>query len=118
MRLLTSLVLCLLLSAPAWGAFNGPSATSAPLVTAGTAASAMEGATCVLEGNITEHLVKDRYSFKDSSGTIIVNIPPHVFGSQEVTPANTVKITGEIRGKKDLNRQDPHIGVRYLEVLK
>lgn len=108
----------ILLSCPAWAAFNGPSVVAQKeLTTVMTALDAPEGTTCILTGNIIEHIKKDRYSFKDSSGTITVNIPPHVFGSLDVTPRNSVRITGEIRGKRDIHRTDAHLGVRYLEVL-
>ena len=70
------------------------------------------------DGQYYEHLNRDRYTFKDDSGSISVNIPPHVFGALEVTPASKVRITGEIRGKRHPERPDAHVGVRYLEVLE
>lgn len=118
MRSVTALFLVILLACPAWAAFKGPGTAAAPLTTVLSAESASEGATCILEGNITEQLQKDRYLFKDAGGSLTVNIPPHVFGSHEVTPDTLVRITGEMRGKKDAGHPDPHLGVRYLEVLK
>ena len=118
MRILMALILIAVTASPAIAALKGPSASSSPVSTATLAQEADEGATCVLEGSIIEHLAKDRYTFKDKSGSIVVNIPPHVFGTLEVTPQNTVKLTGEIRGKKDRNRQDAHLGVRYIEIVK
>ncbi|CAK7070824.1 MAG: Protein YgiW [Desulfovibrio sp.] len=116
------ILLCFLLTfiaSPAWAAFKGPSATPTPAVTSALeATNSPEKTTCTLTGNITQHLTKDRYTFTDSSGTITVNIPPHVFGSLNVAPENTVKLTGEIRGKKNPNHPDTHLGVRYIEILK
>lgn len=115
-----SLLLALCLWAcPAWAGFTGPNASVAPAITsAAPALEAPEGTTCVLTGTIVNHLTRDRYTFKDDTGSIEVNIPPHVFGALDVTPANTVKITGEIRGKRDPNRLDGHLGVRYIEMIK
>ena len=118
MRLFTAFFLLILLSCPAWAAFKGPGPNAAPITTALEAQKAAEAATCILEGNITNQVQQDRYTFEDKSGSLIVTIPPHVFGSVEVTPENLVKLTGEVRGKKDPNRLDPHLRVRYLEVLK
>ena len=117
MRFLLTILMVAIFSCPAWAAFNGPSAASKELTSVVTALDAPEGATCVLTGNIIEHLNKDRYTFKDNSGSIVVNIPPHVFVSLNVTPGNTVRITGEIRGKREIHRPDAHLGVRYLEVM-
>ena len=103
---------------PAWAGFNGPSTAATQAETVITAVGSSEGTTCVLTGNIIERLNRDRYTFRDSSGSITVNIPEHVFGSLEVTPEDTVRLTGEIRGKKDPARSDTHLGVRYLEVIK
>lgn len=118
MRVILLLVFCLW-TCPAWAGFTGPSASvPATITSVAPALEALEGTTCVLIGNIVEHITKDRYTFKDNTGSIVVNIPQHVFGTYDITPANTVKITGEIRGKRDPNRLDGHLGVRYIEVLK
>lgn len=118
MRLLAASLIVCLMTCPAWAAFKGPSAIQQEFVTAVTASEAPEGTTCVLTGHIIEHITRDRYTFKDATGSIIVNIPPHVFGAMEVTPEDTVRLTGEIRGKRDARQDDDHLGVRYLEVIK
>ena len=118
MRFLLTCCLIVLLASPAWAAFRGPSAGMTQVSTVTAAEAAPEGTTCVLTGNITEHLARDRYTFRDDSGSMMVNIPPHVFGALEVTPASKVRITGEIRGKVRPERPDAHVGVRYLEVIE
>ena len=118
MRFLLTCCMLVLLASPAWAGFRGPGTAMTQAATVTAAAEAPEGTTCVLTGNITEHLGRDRYMFMDGSGSMAVNIPPHVFGTLEVTPANTVRITGEIRGKRHPERPDAHVGVRYLEVLE
>lgn len=118
MRFLLLCCLIVVLASPAWAGFRGPSAAVTQVGTVTAASEAPEGTTCVLTGNIIEHLNRDRYTFKDDSGSITVNIPPHVFGALEVTPASKVRITGEIRGKRHPERPDAHVDVRYLEVLE
>ena len=103
-RFIAVFFLTVLLSCPAWAAFKGPNTDAAPVTVALEAQQAAKGATCVLEGYITNQVQKDRYTFEDKSGSLTVAIPPHVFGAVEITPGNLVKITGEVRGRKDPNR--------------
>ena len=118
MRFMMSVIFVLILTCPAYAAFRGPSAATAPAATADQAVKAEEHATCVLQGRITEHLSRDRYTFKDDTGSIQIAIAPHVFGSLEVGPEDTVRVTGEMAGKKKPDRLDPHLRVRYIEILK
>ena len=53
----------------------------------------------------------------DPTGSMVVDIPPHVFALVDVTPQDHVRITGEIGGKKRPDVQDPHLRVRYIEKL-
>ncbi|WP_276819346.1 hypothetical protein [Mailhella massiliensis] len=39
------------------------------------------------------------------------------FGQVDVTPQDTVRLTGEIGGKKHPDKQDTHLRVRYIEKL-
>jgi len=104
---------------PAWAEFKGPSVSEfAPVTQVLAATQAPEGATCVLTGNIIQHEGKDRYTFKDASGSMEVRIAPPVFGALEVTPQNTVRLTGEIAGKRSQFRLEPHLRVRYLEKVQ
>lgn len=55
-----------------------------------------------LRGQIEKRIKKDKYQFKDESGTIIVEIDKDVWDGQTVGPNDTVTITGEL--DKDDNR--------------
>ena len=46
-----------------------------------------------------------------------VDIPPHVFGQVDVTPQDTVRLTGELGKKKDAAHPDIHLRVRYVEKI-
>ena len=73
--------------------------------------------TCSLTGHLTSHERRNRYVFEAEGGQMIVDIPPHVFGQTDVRQEQTIRITGEIGGKRHPDRQDPHLRVRYIEVL-
>lgn len=104
--------------ADARAGFLGPSNTaSAPTTSLAECARAEEMTTCVLTGRLTSHEHRNRYVFEAEGGEMIVDIPPHVFGQTDVRPEQTIRITGEIGGKRHPDRQDPHLRVRYLEVL-
>ena len=112
-----ALALALLLSTTAYAGFNGPSDARSVITNVQEAVQAGEMTTCVLEGNIIRHTEKNRYLFQDKSGTMVIDIPPHVFGQVDVTPQDHVRITGEIGGKKHPDRQDAHLRVRYIEKI-
>ena len=114
MRLPAAFFLVILLSCPAWAAFKGPGADAAPVATALEAHKAPEGVTCVLEDTLPVRFKKTDTRLRIT----VVHYWSHVFGSVEIMPENLVRITGEVRGKKDPDRIDPHLGVRYLEVLQ
>lgn len=95
--------------------FLGPSDAAAPTTSLAECSRAEEMTTCVLTGHLTRH--ERRYLFEAEGGRMIVDIPPHVFGQTDVRPEQTIRITGEIGGKRHPDRQDPHLRVRYLEVL-
>lgn len=50
----------------------------------------------VLQGNIVQRIKGDDYRFRDSTGTIEVEIDDHVFKGQQVTPGTMIRIEGEV----------------------
>ena len=54
-----------------------------------------------LQGNIVSKIGKEKYLFKDSTGTITVEIDDKVWAGKTVNANDTVKITGEV--DKDFN---------------
>ena len=115
--LAASLSIALLMSTSAYAGFRGPSDSQELINTVQAAVKAGDMTTCVLEGNIVKHLEKNRYAFQDKSGTMTIDIPPHVFGQLDVTPQDTVRITGEIGKKKNAEAKDLHLRVRYIEKI-
>ena len=106
-----------LMSSTSYAGFIGPSDTLQVNRTVQDSVKAEEMTTCVLEGNIVRHTEKNRYIFQDKSGTMTIDIPPHVFGQVDVTPQDTVRITGEIGGKKKADKLDTHLRVRYIDKI-
>ncbi|MCC8193737.1 MAG: YgiW/YdeI family stress tolerance OB fold protein [Deltaproteobacteria bacterium] len=83
--------------APA-GGFSGPGLSP---TTAKDAATMRDDAHVVLRGNIVQHLGKDKYLFRDASGTIRVEIDGDKWAGQTIAPGDTVEIHGEV--DKDWN---------------
>lgn len=125
-RFLPALALVLGLSSPALAAYNGPAGGyggfQGPTAAVGTntvakALRAWDDSPVVLTGNIVQRMAgsDDKYIFRDATGEIIVDIDHELFWGRTVTPANTVRIAGEV----DKDMFDPtKIDVDFLEVLK
>lgn len=127
MRYILALVLTVFLAIPAYAAFQGPGnqaqggfagpGAQAAGITVQQAKSMPDDARVTLIGNIVSQLPNDsdKYMFRDNTGEIVVEIDHKYFRGQTVTPANTVRIMGEV--DKDFARA-PEIDVKSLEVLK
>lgn len=128
-KILGTFALCALLASPAMAAFQGPGSDQAggftgPGVTAaGSNATTVEKAKTMhddsivtLTGNIVSKQPgsKDKYMFRDATGDILVEIDHKRFMGKDVTPANTVRITGEV--DKDFGKAI-EIDVKNLEVV-
>lgn len=52
----------------------------------------------LLDGNITSKIKADgdKYTFRDSTGEIVVEIDDKVFAGSAVTPSTRVRLTGEV----------------------
>ena len=97
------------------GGFNGPTATTAKtqtqqggfidndanLTTALKVKEMKDDSWVKLRGNITQRLSDDRYTFRDETGTVNVEIDHKRWNGVTVTPKDTVEIQGEV--DKDWN---------------
>ena len=75
------------------GGFNGP---SAGITTVAEALKAKDDSLVVLTGKIEKETGKEKYLFRDSTGAITVEIDNEDWKGQDVTPADTVVIHGEV----------------------
>lgn len=103
-----------LMSAPVFaantqGGFSGPGATqsggfvgpNSSVTTVEKAKSLRDDAWVTLRGNVVERTSDDRYTFKDATGTINVDIDHKRWNGLTVTPQDVVEIQGEV--DKDWN---------------
>ncbi len=113
----------------AQGGFNGPSATqsqsqtqtqqggfvdnNASLTTAAKVKDLKDDSWVKLRGNITERLSDDRYTFRDESGTVNVEIDHKRWNGQTITPQDKV----EIQGKVDKEWNEFEIDVKQVNKL-
>ncbi|QXB21370.1 YgiW/YdeI family stress tolerance OB fold protein [Lelliottia amnigena] len=92
----------------AQGGFNGPSATPAQtqqggfvdndanLTTAAKVKDQKDDSWVKLRGNITERLSDDRYLFRDTTGTVNVEIDHKRWNGQTISPQDKVEIQGKV----------------------
>ncbi|MBL5885012.1 YgiW/YdeI family stress tolerance OB fold protein [Lelliottia aquatilis] len=94
----------------AQGGFSGPSATPAQtqtqqggfvdndgnLTTAAKVKDQKDDSWVKLRGNIIERLSDDRYLFRDTTGTVNVEIDHKRWNGQTITPQDKVEIQGKV----------------------
>ncbi len=99
-----------------YGGFQGPTGGTEN-DTVAKALKAWDESPVMLTGNIVERLAgsDDKYMFRDATGQIIVDIDHELFWGKTVTPANTVRIAGEV--DKEMF-EATKIDVKFLEVIK
>lgn len=84
----------ILISNTAFAAFNGPQAQGINTVSA--ALEAKDDSYVELTGSIVESLGNEIYLFKDQTGEIQIEIDHEDWMGQDVAPADTVVIRGEV----------------------
>ena len=80
------------------GGFTGPSASN---TTVDKVKEMRDDMRVTLQGNIVERLGHDTYTFRDSTGTITVDIDSKRWQGQTITPQDKVQIEGKV--DKDWN---------------
>lgn len=75
------------------GGFSGPSASN---TTVDKVKTMRDDARVTLQGNIIERLGHDTYTFRDSTGTITVDIDNKRWKGQTITPQDKVQIEGKV----------------------
>lgn len=93
------------------GGFSGPSATN---TTVDKVKNMRDDAYVTLQGSIVEQLGHDTYTFRDSTGTITVDIDSKRWKGQNITPQDKVQIEGEV--DKDWNSVE--VDVKNITKIK
>jgi len=92
------------------GGFNGPAPT---LSTVARAVTLPDDAWVVLEGHIVKQTGHELYEFRDSSGTVNVDIDDKDWRGQRATPSAKVRIEGEV----DREWNHTEIDVKNIRVM-
>ena len=61
-----------------------------------------------------EQLAPYKYTFRDETGSVVVDIDQRKFRGQTVTPDTRIRIVGEV----DYDHGNKEVDVDYLEVLR
>ena len=90
------------------GGFSGPNSS---LTTVEAAKKMGDDAAVTLRGNIIQQTSHDDYTFKDSTGTISVEIDQKHWDGLNVTPNDVIEIQGEV----DKDRKGVEIDVKQVK---
>lgn len=115
-RLFSASALALALSVtPAFAAFTGPGG-SGTINTAAQVAKAPDDTPCLLEGYIIERVNghHDKYTFKDATGSVVVEIDDDLFRGRDIGPSDKVRLSGEVDTKTFRANQ---VDVEWMEVI-
>lgn len=93
------------------GGFQGPSGS---VTTVANAKGLRDDTWVTLRGNIVERISDDKYTFKDASGTVNIDIDHKRWNGQTITPQDVVEIQGEV--DKDWNSVE--IDVKQINKVK
>lgn len=98
------------------GSFSGP-ISGAMADTVAKAKELPDDAPVILTGNIVSQVAghRNRYVFKDATGEIPVKIGEKAFRGQNVTPGDTVRISGKV--DKDWGKE-LKIKVKRIEIVR
>ena len=97
------------------GGFVGPNANQAAHITIKEALNMGDEAKVVLQGNIVNSLGDEKYTFRDETGDIVVEIDDEDWRGINVTPENVLEISGEV--DKDF-METPKIDVDVVTLKK
>lgn len=111
--LLATVAVSGLAHAQATDGFEGPSVTENTVVTVEDAVNLNDDAKVTLKGQLVNSLGDEKYTFKDQTGEIVVEIDDEDFNGVKVTPENVVEISGEV--DRDIN-EPVTIDVDRIEV--
>ena len=90
--------------------YTGPGATS-QITTVAAALEAADDAPVVLQGQIVKRIKGDIYEFKDSTGTMKVEIDDEDWPPMSIDDKATVKLTGEV----DRDLMGREVDVEFVE---
>ncbi|AWM81332.1 TIGR00156 family protein [Gammaproteobacteria bacterium ESL0073] len=76
--------------------YTGPTNSAAQLTTVKQAKTMRDDSYVTLRGKIVNHIKKDRFTFQDSTDSIVVEIDDDLWYGTTIGPNDTVEIIGEV----------------------
>jgi len=107
-------LLVIFLSSTLFAGFSGPR-VDMKVTNANEVESLGDDTEVLLEGYLINQVGNEKYTFKDDSGKIIVEIDQKDFRNLTITPQDKVKLYGEV--DKEL-MEDTKVDVDYVEIVK
>lgn len=95
------------------GSGAAPALQSAAVVTAAAAAKMADDSRVTLEGHVVKQLSKDRYTFRDASGEIKVEIDHKYLPVENFGATTRVRLSGEV--DKDISGVE--LDVKSVQIL-
>lgn len=117
MRYVLALVLLGVLSTPAWAAFQGPSSGMATSTVRDALGATWDDTKMCLEGKIVNKIATstEKYTLTDATGSMVVEIDDKIMATVNITPANTVRVCGEVDKKMG---RDNQLDGKSIQVLQ
>ncbi len=116
MKLLSLLVLTTFISTTSYAAYTGPNSTKNSVKGSAKAVlSAPDDTKMHLEGKVINRIKKDKYTFQDSTGTIIVEIDNDKMRNITFDENTNVILYGEV---DDNFNKDNEFEVDFIEIVK
>jgi uncharacterized protein (TIGR00156 family) len=112
-RQIITLILTALLGSSSFAAFEGPG-SSIPATTVKAAKQLHDDTSVILVGYLIKQTGEDHYLFKDSTGTITVEIDDTHFHGRKITPQTKIKLYGEV----DKEYHGTKIEIDHFEVIQ
>lgn len=114
MKKIFFLIVTVLLSSSLFAGFSGPR-VNLQVSTANEVETFADDTQVLLEGYLVNQVDGETYTFKDSTGEVLVEIDHKDFRGQNVTPQDKVKLYGEV--DKEL-MEKVKVDIDYLEIIK
>ena len=107
-------LITLITAASVHAQFTGPGAQQAQAVTVSQANTLANKTPVILTGTIVQANGREKYTFRDSTGEIIIEIERKAWQGISVGPSDTVEISGKV--EKELFRKR-RIEVKTIRIL-
>ncbi len=107
-------IISIMTATTACAAYKGPSAREHANNTVREALNAKDDQEMALEGFIVNHLRKDKYTFRDKTGSIVIEIDKEDLYNIDIDDKTRVRIIGEV----DKDFSETTFDVDFIRIIK